>query len=560
MKEAMKRKRRKFNGRLAALILSVTVGISIIQKPANAFAADGGSVLTEAQLSENLVNPNRDYLYRVHKQDVQSVENIDGLYDYVVMPNLQGTVMPDTSHLKYLVIHETDNLGVTATAMANYSFFVQKGWNSTWIVDENTVVQGSDITVRSRTIGNTDFNKSDVSDGNSINIEIAVNYGADYMRAVANTIHHVRNVLAEYPQLKLARHYDAFSERDQYDNSISYNKLCPRIMLTEMSWWTWERFVYFATNPDLPIPFIDFNPEISSEIPSKLKSLDIMKEITKKEPQDDYDFEAREMLAAMPNREKWYGKNVSNEDVSISEEISISQEVSTSKESITKEEANSSIESSKESDFVESNQEIQEESKDTFEELNTIVEENEKEAKASSKKSLFVFEEEKSSEDFLVFNKYIELDTEKIFTYIKAQARDIQYSDEQLKQIVSNINYACNVEKFNPYIAIEMMNQYTGFLSFGGEAKAEYYNFGALRNKDGELIQYENIKEGTVAYIQFLKHLTSKDKLQLKCNNKDAIKAVKSRGAVKDLGDLTRALSVSENFIASIVNRVQNNF
>lgn len=566
MKKKLIKNKRKFNGRLAAIILSVTIGISLVQRPVKVFAADGGTILSEAQLSENLVNSNRDYLYRVHGQDVLSVENVDNIYDYVTMPNLNGEVMPDTSHLKYLVIHETDNVSPTATAIANYSSFVQNGLNSTWIVDENTVVQGTEMNVKARTVGNTDFNKSDVSNGNSVNIEMAVNTGADYMRTVANTVHLVRTILAEYPNLQLARHADAYSERYGGD---SVQKMCPRLMMSEMSWWTWERFVYFATNPDKPIPYIDFNPEESKEIPSSLKSLDIMQEKPRNEAisrdTDSFDYSLREMLAAMPNREKWYGKETNSLDSEVAasevESENKKDSIDTIKDEIKKETEEIKDNSDKnavENDITEnSNEEVKEESKDLFDTVNTIIEENEE--KASSKKSLFVFEEEKSSEDFLVFNKYIDLDTEKVFAYIKEQAKDIKYSDSELNEIISAINFACNMEKFNPHIAIEMMNQYTGFLSFGGEAKAEYCNFGALRNKKGELIQYANIKEGAVAYVQFLKYLTSKDKLSLSCDNKDAIEAVKSRGKVKDFGDLTRALGVSENFIVSIIDRVQSN-
>ena len=98
MKRNKKGKRKRISWRLAALVLSLSVGFTMVQKPQNAFAADGGSVLSDAELSSSkLVNPNRDYLYRVHHKDVQSVVNVDNLYDYVVMPNLPGEEMPDTS-------------------------------------------------------------------------------------------------------------------------------------------------------------------------------------------------------------------------------------------------------------------------------------------------------------------------------------------------------------------------------------------------------------------------------------------------------------------------------
>ena len=558
--------KRKMAGRVAALVLSLSVGFTIIQRPQYVFAADGGSILSDAELSSgSLVNPNRDYLYRMHHKDVQSVTNVTDLYDYVVMPDLPGEDMGNTDHLKYLVIHETDNTSPTATAIANYSSFWQSGNNSTWIVDENTVVQGTSMKIKARTIGNTDFNKSDVSNGNSVNIEMAVNTGADYMRTVANTVHLVRKILEEYPELTLARHYDAFSERY---NGESTRKMCPRLMLTEMSWWTWERFVYFATNPDLPIPFIDFNPEDESDVPKSLKGLDIMKIKTKNEPisragGDSFDFSLRDMLAAMPGREKWYGKDVETSEIAVDNETieevtdilrdTTNNSTDVSSDSSESEKKDVDVETEKES---KENKIVESEEVSVLDEADTILEENEK--KASSNKSLFVFDDEMESKDFLVFNEYIDLNVEEIEQYIKNSSQGVQYSDSELNDILVSINFACKMENFNPYIAIEMMNQYTGFLHFGGQAQPDWYNFGGLVNEDGDLIQYENIEEGAIAYIQFLKYLTSKDKFKLSCDNTEAIKAIKSRGKVKNLGDMTRALGVSEGFISSIVNRVKD--
>lgn len=549
-KKGIKVKKKKLAGRLAALVLSLTVGFTMVQKPRNAFAADGGSVLSDAELSSSkLVNPNRDYLYRVHHKDVQSVVNVDNLYDYVVMPNLPGEEMPDTSHLKYLVIHETSNVGPTATAVANYSSMWKNMYNSTWFVDEDTVVQGTEMNISSRTIGDTDYSKSDVGDDVSINIEMCVNNGADYMKTVANTIHLVRLVLKDYPHLKLARHYDAFSERY---NGVSTQKLCPRLMLTEMSWWTWDRFVFFATNPNLPIPFIDFNPEESSEIPASLKGLDIMKERVKNEPivrpgDDDFDFDLRDMLALMPGREKWYGYDYESNSQSLDATSNIEE---TEKPNDISEEV-ADVASNSNENIVAKNQDT-----NVINEADAVLEKNEK--KAASNTSMFIFDNDMDSDDFLVFNQYIDLNIEEMEQYIKTHSQGVKYTDTELNDILVAINFACKMESFNPYIAIEMMNQYTGFLHFGGQAQPEYYNFGGLENKDGVLIQYKNIEEGAIAYIQFLKYLTSKDKLKLSCDNTEAIKAVKSRGKVNNLGDMTRALGVSEGFISSIVNRVKN--
>ena len=524
MKTMQKTNKRKTIRRVTSLVLALSIGCAMIQKPQNAFAADGGNILSEAELSsDKLVNPNRDYVYRYHSKDVLSVKNVDGIYDYVVMPDLPGQDMGGTDHLKYLVIHETDNTAPTATAIANYSSFWQSENNSTWIIDDNTVVQGTGMNVRARTIGNTDFDKSDISNGNSVNIEIAVNSGGDYMRSVANTVHFVRTVLAEYP-LELARHYDAFSERDSRTGE-SYHKMCPQIMLSETTWWTWDRFVCFATNPELPIPFIDFNPNNANDIPKELKGLDIMKD-------NSENADNNQNVETDKTSEDIIAKNDNSDNEVVNTEHVVEEDVVKIEEVVKNEEPN------------------------MLSEADTIVEKNEKEAAIDD--SLFVFDSKVNKDDFLVFNEYIDLNIEEMKSYIQEASQGVAYTDSELHDILVDINFACKMETFNPYIAVEMMNQYTGFLHFGGQAKPEYYNFGGLVDKKGDLIQYKNIKEGAIAYIQFLKYLTSKDKLKLSCNNDKAVEAIKSRGKVKNLGDMTRALGVSQSFISSIVNRVQD--
>ena len=272
-------KKKGLRGAALTLALALSVGLTMGQMQ-TVFAADRKPVKSVNLKSKQLVNPNRDYMEKHHDIDVVSIKNVDDIYDYVVMPDLQGQDMGGTDHLKYLVIHETDNTTPTATAIANYHGLVASGNNATWIIDEDTVVQGTSMNIKSRAIGKTDSSKSDISNDNSVNISIAVNDGGDYSKTVANAVHLTREVLSEHP-LELARHYDAFSEINALTGE-GYHKMCPSIMLSKKTWWTWDRFVFFATNPELPIPFIDFNPENTKEIPQELKGLDIMKQSSRK--------------------------------------------------------------------------------------------------------------------------------------------------------------------------------------------------------------------------------------------------------------------------------------
>ena len=111
------------------------------------------------------------------------------------------------------------------------------------------------------------------------------------------------------------------------------------------------------------------------------------------------------------------------------------------------------------------------------------------------------------------------------------------------------------MEKVNPLIIIELMNSYTGYFSYGGNVQKEDNNFGGLKNKKGEYIRYSNINEGAIAFTQYIKTLTSKSRLKLKSENKDALKTIK-KGSVDSISDLAEALNVPQNFVSSVANRV----
>lgn len=160
-----------------------------------------------------------------------------------------------------------------------------------------------------------------------------------------------------------------------------------------------------------------------------------------------------------------------------------------------------------------------------------------------------------NDDERLAFDRYIEIDAEAIFNKIKDNSKAIKLSDEELKSLITSVNLACKMEKVNPLIVIELINSYTGYLSYGGNVQKEDNNFGGLKDKKGEYIKYSNINEGAIAFTQYIKTLTSKSKLKLKSENKDALKLVK-KGSVNSIADLAEALNVPQNFVNSVANRV----
>lgn len=439
------------------------------------FNNDGGYYLSPDKLnSTSLVNPYRDYKYRFYGEahDVLSVENIDGIFDYVEMdPISNGYSMPDYSHLKYLVIHETGLFSAGSWSMNNFSYFTKSEENATFIVDDNTVVKAMELTDICYAVGNTDPEKSDVFNQNSISIEMCVNSDGNYLKTVANTVFLSRGIINKIPQLKLRQHADAWSEGRNDMHPESAQKNCPEVLRGETTWWTWERFCYFVENSSLPIPYIDFDPTVEDEVPNEL----------------------REYLGFPPKNETL-------------------------------------------------NETLKEESKAT--ELSEYI----------SRDSIFI-KNNLSESDMLEFDRYIEMDSDFVFDNIKSKALSLKMSDEELKTLIRSVDLTCKLEKMNPYIVIELMNSYTGYFSYGGQVKKEDNNFGGLKNKDGEFIRYSSINEGVIAFTQYIKTLSSKTKLKLKSENKDALKCIK-KNSVDNFADLSKALDVSDKFIESVINRV----
>lgn len=497
-------------------LMSFNMIVSAVKAEPLYYENNGGFILSEEELrSDSLVNPLRNYHYRSHgvyhgNKSVVSVTNIDNLFDYVVMePLVNGLTKPDLSHVKYIVIHETGTYSEGSLATNIFSYFTQVGDNAQLIVDENTIIKAMDLNEIAYAVGNTDPAKSDVFDSNSISIEMCVNIDGDYHKTVANTVYLVRDLVGYCPNFQgFRQHADAWSEGRNEFYSESFQKNCPTILRAESTWWTWEKFLYFAENKDLPIPFIDFDPTVESEVPDNLK-----------------------------------------------EYLGYKTESSTYKESDDniKVESTAKVEETAKVDAkVETTAKVEE---------TTKVDANLIKADATSgasqyhtENSIFI-NSNLSDSEILEFDRYIESDIDKIFNNIKCSSRDIKLTDDELKELIRSVILNCKLEKVNPLIVIELMNSYTGYFTYGGNVTKEDHNYGGLKNKKGQYIKYTSTNEGVIAFVQYIKTLTTNSKLKLKSESKDALKTIK-KGSVKEFNDLSEALGVQEVFIESVAKRV----
>ncbi|QVK17049.1 N-acetylmuramoyl-L-alanine amidase [Mycoplasmatota bacterium] len=134
-----------------------------------------------------------------------------------------------TINPKYLVIHETANTGIGADADAHYRY-----WNSNptanasthFVVDSTQIYQMLELNQAAWHVGDN-HNHSDITNLNSIGIEVAVNEDGDFSEARQNaielTIHLMKTLNMDISQLK--RHYDASG------------KNCPTNMLQQPELW-----------------------------------------------------------------------------------------------------------------------------------------------------------------------------------------------------------------------------------------------------------------------------------------------------------------------------------
>jgi N-acetylmuramoyl-L-alanine amidase CwlA len=129
----------------------------------------------------------------------------------------------------YIVIHETDNTSYGANAIANRNYFANHSEaqaSTHFVVDDKNIIQCAELNWKCWHVGD---NKgySDITNSNSIGIEICVNSDGDFAKAKQNAIELTKYLIAQLniPINRVVRHYD------------SSGKHCPRIMLDNPQMW-----------------------------------------------------------------------------------------------------------------------------------------------------------------------------------------------------------------------------------------------------------------------------------------------------------------------------------
>lgn len=137
------------------------------------------------------------------------------------------------SKIKYIVIHDTGNVGNGADAIAHGKYFCSRKLSASahYFVDEKSIVQVVEDYNASWHCGDG-RNRFGINNANSISIEICVNQDGIYEKSFENAAKLTSYLMQKYfiGIDNVVRHYDAS------------RKLCPRSMAKD-NWALWKKFL-----------------------------------------------------------------------------------------------------------------------------------------------------------------------------------------------------------------------------------------------------------------------------------------------------------------------------
>ena len=129
---------------------------------------------------------------------------------------------------KYIVVHETGNAAKGANADAHFKY-----WDTNdsaqasvhFVVDDTKIIQLLPLNAMAWHVGDNKGH-SDITNSNTISLEICINSDGDYVKARQNAIELVRHLInvTGIPADRVVTHNDASG------------KWCPAIMLTKKLW------------------------------------------------------------------------------------------------------------------------------------------------------------------------------------------------------------------------------------------------------------------------------------------------------------------------------------
>lgn len=138
------------------------------------------------------------------------------------------------SAIKFIVIHDTANAGKGADAMAHYRYLqhATRSGSAHYYVDDKEIVQTIDDSVVAWSVGDKWARKNrtrdDVTNYNSVSVELCINEGIDKAKAYQNLLWLTRYLIQKY-HAEVVRHYDATG------------KPCPRSWQAN-NWTQWWQF------------------------------------------------------------------------------------------------------------------------------------------------------------------------------------------------------------------------------------------------------------------------------------------------------------------------------
>lgn len=148
------------------------------------------------------------------------------------MPIRYNTSSRQGKKIEYIVIHDTGNKSVGATALNHYHYFNGANRNASahYFVDDKEVIQTVPDNLAAWHCGDG-RGRHGITNANSIGIELCVNADGGYNKAYGKTIQLTRHLmdLHSIPLDKVVRHYDAS------------RKNCPASMSAN-NWQLWTAF------------------------------------------------------------------------------------------------------------------------------------------------------------------------------------------------------------------------------------------------------------------------------------------------------------------------------
>ena len=171
------------------------------------------------------------FLFRFCSFGAKSVQNnLDAPYQIACNRTAKARTKDD---ICYIVVHDTANRSRGADAMRHYTFFDRENQASSadFFVDDTQILQVNDYFTYYTWHCGDGKGARQITNQNSIGVEICVNRDGNYRKAVTNAEYLVARLMAELEidASHVVRHYDASG------------KNCPASM-EKHNWRKWEQF------------------------------------------------------------------------------------------------------------------------------------------------------------------------------------------------------------------------------------------------------------------------------------------------------------------------------